>query len=33
MREEAFYRKHAGRYRLARIVIGGNDLSEAYVNG
>ena len=33
MDKEAFFRQYAGRYRLVKIVIGGNDCSEAYENG
>ena len=33
MQKEEWFRQHAGRYHLVKFVIGGNDCSEAYVNG
>ncbi len=33
MEKEGWFSQHAGRYRLVKIVIGGNDCSEAYANG
>ena len=33
MTKEEFYNQYAGRYRLVKMVIGGNDCSEAYTNG
>ena len=33
MNKEEWFVKNAGRYRLIRMVIGGNDLSDAYTNG
>lgn len=33
MKKEEFFRQYAGRYRLVKMVVGGNDVSAAYENG
>lgn len=33
MEKGVFFRQYAGRYRLVKMVIGGNDLSAAYEKG
>jgi len=33
MNREVFFRQFAGRYRLTRFVVGGNDLSEMITKG
>lgn len=33
MEKEEFFRQYAGRYRLVRMVIRGNDVSQTYENG
>ena len=33
MGKKEFYKQYAGRYRLVKFVIGGNDCSEAYAEG
>ena len=33
MEKEVFFRQYAGRYRLVKMVIGGNDLSAVYGKG
>ena len=30
MEKEVFFKQYAGRYRLVKMVIGGNDLSAVY---
>ena len=33
MKTEEWFRQYAGRYRLVKMVIGGNDHSRAYADG
>ena len=33
MNKEEFFKQHTGRYRLIKMVIGGNDCSDTYVSG
>ena len=33
MRKEELFKQYAGKYRLIKVVIGGSDASDKYING